>query len=91
MSKKMTQHITLITFLIMLLMNVLSILLPINNIRIEDISKIYDNLFMPAAFTFSIWGFSYILLSVYIVFQYKSMTTTNEKIITEVNKRFSLS
>jgi len=91
MSKKMTQHITLITFLIMILINALSIILPINNIGIDEISKVYDNLFIPAGFTFSIWGLIYISLSIYIVFQYKKMTVSNEEIIIAVNKRFSVS
>ncbi|MBI9014356.1 MAG: tryptophan-rich sensory protein [Clostridiales bacterium] len=90
MYKKMMRHMTLITYLIMIFINGLSIILPINNIGIDEISELYDNLFIPAGFTFSIWGLIYILLGVYIVFQYKNMNSKNESIITSVNKRFIL-
>ncbi|SHN39486.1 hypothetical protein [Chitinophaga sp. CF418] len=41
----------------------------INNKNTGDISDKYDNLFIPAGFTFAIWGLIYLSLLAFIVFQ----------------------
>lgn len=52
-----------------LTMNFLANFLPLNNKTTGAISDQYPNLFVPAGFTFSIWGVIYLLLAIFIVYQ----------------------
>lgn len=60
---------TALAFVVMVTVNALANILPINGITTGDISDAYPNLFAPAGVTFSIWGVIYLLLAVYTVFQ----------------------
>jgi len=51
-----------ITFLIMLTVNALANILPINGQGTGAVSDSYPNLFAPAGITFAIWGLIYLLL-----------------------------
>ena len=51
-----------VTFLIMILVNALANILPINGQGTGAVSDSYPNLFAPAGLTFSIWGVIYVLL-----------------------------
>ncbi len=57
------------TFLLMILLNVLANLLPLNGITTAQVSDSYPNLFAPAGITFAIWGVIYLLLAVYVAYQ----------------------
>lgn len=57
------------TFLLMIAANALAAILPINDRTTGDVSNSYQNLFAPAALTFSIWGVIYILLACSTLFQ----------------------
>ncbi|HBH13578.1 MAG: Uncharacterized protein XD91_1452 [Clostridiales bacterium 38_11] len=59
----------LVSFVVMIAMNALANIIPINNITTGDVSDAYPNLFAPAALTFAIWGVIYILLAVYTIYQ----------------------
>lgn len=61
--------LTFITFAIMILTNALVNIIPINGQTTGEVSGNYDNLFTPAAYTFSIWGLIYLLLGMYVVYQ----------------------
>lgn len=61
--------ITTITFLIMIIVNVLANTLPINGVTTAEISDAYENLFTPASITFAIWGLIYFLLACYTLYQ----------------------
>ncbi len=61
----------LITYLGMITFNALANILPINNIGTGQVSDSYPNLFAPIGLTFSIWGLIYLLLAVYIIYQFK--------------------
>ena len=52
-----------------LIMNFLANFIPLNNKNTGEISDQYPNLFVPAGFTFSIWGVIYLLLAVFVVYQ----------------------
>lgn len=52
--------ITIVTYVIMIVINILANTLPINNVTTSDIANKYDNLFSPAAYTFSIWIIIYV-------------------------------
>ena len=60
----------LVSYFLMVTLNALANILPINGVGTGEISDSYPNLFAPAGFTFAIWGVIYLLLlvmSVYLV------------------------
>ena len=44
--------------------------LPINGLTTGELSDMYPNLFVPAGFTFSIWGIIYLALLVFVIYQF---------------------
>jgi hypothetical protein len=52
-----------------IIVNVLAVTLPLNNISTAQLSDRYPNLFVPAGYTFSIWSVIYLLLIAFIVYQ----------------------
>ncbi len=58
-----------------ILINALANALPINGITTGEISDLYVNLFVPAGITFSIWGLIYLLLIVWVIFQFRASKT----------------
>lgn len=62
--------ITLVTFFIMIGVNALATLLPINGMTTGEVSDSYPNLFAPAGLTFSIWGVIYLFLFLYSIYQF---------------------
>lgn len=56
-------------YLLMIVVNVLSNALPINDQSMPEISAKYPSLFTPAGFTFSIWGVIYLALLLFVVWQ----------------------
>lgn len=92
--KKSIPIITLITYLIMITLNALANILPINGRNTGEISDFYENLFAPAGITFSIWGLIYILLLGYSIYQlsyYTSKNEDNKKLILFISWIFSIS
>lgn len=58
-----------VSYLLMVMANYLANALPLNGLFTADITdKLYPNLFTPAGWTFSIWGFIYFLLLVYVLY-----------------------
>ena len=83
-----------IAFLLMVTVNVLANLLPINGVRTEEVSAAYGNLFTPAGFIFSIWGLIYLLLALYILFQigfFRKGEQTDPGLLNQVGFFFILS
>ena len=60
-----------IGLLVMLTLNGLANAIPINGMTTGAVSDKYDNLFVPAGLTFSIWGLIYLLLTAFVVYQWK--------------------
>lgn len=56
-------------YVLMVGVNALANLLPINGITTGAVSDSYPNLFAPAGLTFSIWGVIYLALGAYVVYQ----------------------
>lgn len=56
-------------FVGVLVVNSLANILPIAGKTTAEISDIYDNLFTPAGFVFSIWAIIYILLTLFVIYQ----------------------
>ena len=66
--------ITWLLFVGVIAVNALANILPINGYNTGQISAFYPNAFVPAGFTFSIWGVIYLLLLAYTIgFTYYSI------------------
>lgn len=63
---------TTLSFLLMICMNSLANILPINGKTTGELSDQYPNLFVPAGITFSIWAVIYALLFVLVARQFFS-------------------
>ena len=59
--------ITWLLFIGVIAVNALANILPINGYNTGQISAFYPNAFVPAGFTFSIWGVIYLLLLSYTI------------------------
>ena len=59
--------ITWLLFVGVIAMNALANILPINGYNTGQVSAFYPNTFVPAGFTFSIWGVIYLLLFSYTI------------------------
>lgn len=59
-----------VTYLIMIVVNALANILPINGIDTGTVSDSYPNLFAPTGLMFSIWGVIYLLLAGYTLYQF---------------------
>ncbi len=59
-----------VSYLLMIVVNALANILPINGNNTGEVSNAYPNLFAPAAITFSIWGLIYALLAAYTLYQF---------------------
>ena len=61
--------LNLFAFLATVAVNAMANALPINGKTTGELSDMLPNLFVPAAFTFSIWGLIYLLLAIFAVYQ----------------------
>lgn len=68
------------TFLLMVTVNALANILPINGQTTGQISDTYPNLFAPAGLTFAIWGLIYLLLAGYTLYQLGLFRDSSSKI-----------
>ena len=86
---------SLITFLLMVGINALANILPINGITTGNVSDSYPNLFAPAGITFSIWGVIYLLLFIYSIHQFgifeKEEDLYREDLFKKIGIYFSIS
>lgn len=63
----MKKMMILLAYLFMVTMNILANAIPLNGINTGQVSDLYENLFAPAGYTFSIWGLIYFLLFIYVI------------------------
>ncbi|MDF1617208.1 tryptophan-rich sensory protein [Petrocella sp. FN5] len=86
--------ITVVTYILMIAINALANILPINGMSTGAVSERYSNLFAPAGITFSIWGLIYLLLLGHVVYQVIEVRTTDrhsKKMLYEIGILFSIS
>lgn len=76
--KRKLAVLNLISVIIVVAMNYISQALRFNNTTIGEVSDIYDNLFTPASYAFSIWGLIFISLFAYAIFQVKQAFSDDE-------------
>jgi hypothetical protein len=68
-NSKYLQIINIISFLTILIVNILANTLPINGKNTGELSDLYPNLFVPAGYVFSIWFVIYLLLLGFTIYQ----------------------
>ncbi|MDN3723151.1 tryptophan-rich sensory protein [Aequorivita sp. SDUM287046] len=73
--KKTLQIANIIMFITMIVVNYAASSGVINGTTIGEVSDSMKNLFTPAGYAFSIWGFIYLLLLGFIVYQSRSLFT----------------
>lgn len=71
--KKTLQISNIIGFILVIIVNALGGSGNLNGTSIADISNANPNLFTPAGYAFSIWGFIYLLLLGFIIYQSRSL------------------
>jgi hypothetical protein len=83
-----------VTFILMVLVNALANLLPLNGVTTGEVADSYQNLFAPAPITFSIWGLIYVLLAGFVLYQFglfSKNSTNREDFIKEIGLYFAIS
>jgi len=84
-----------VTYAVMIIMNALANILPINGKGTGEVSDSYPNLFAPAGITFSIWGVIYLLLALYVLYQLGVIKSGsrggNGNLLTRIGVVFSIS
>lgn len=85
LSKKTVWLIVINTlmYIVMIVVNALANILPINKVGTGTVSDTYSNLFAPAPITFSIWILIYLFLAGFIIYQYIGIK--NEATVEAIN------
>lgn len=76
-TNKLRPLINALCFVAMIVINYLSNSLPLNGRNPAELSDLYPNLFVPAGFTFAIWGIIYLLLLIWVSAQIVTMFSGN--------------
>lgn len=74
---KTLQIANIIALIVMVAVNYLSNTGLFNNETMASVSASYENLFTPAGYAFSIWGFIYLGLTGFIIHQSKGLFNSN--------------
>ena len=69
-----------VTLVIMLTMNGLAVLLPLNNKTTQELSDAIPIFFVPAGYVFSIWSLIYVALIGYVVYQALPVSEGNSRV-----------
>ena len=72
-----------VSLIFMIVINVLANALPINGKNTGELSALYPNEFVPAGYTFSIWGLIYLSLVGFCIFQYGSIKNQSKRAVVE--------
>lgn len=86
--------INTVFFLIMITVNALANILPINGITTGEVSDSYPDLFAPAPITFAIWGVIYFLLALFVLYQFGlfgGKSPNAESVVTRIGWLFVIS
>lgn len=71
--KKVLQVSNIVALLVTIIINYLSNTGAINNTTIGEVSGRLESLFTPAGYAFAIWGFIYLLLIAFVIYQGRSL------------------
>ena len=70
MNLKLNAFFNLAGLALVIAVNALANILPINGLNTGQISGFYPNYFVPAGFTFGIWGIIYVMLIGFVIFSF---------------------
>lgn len=82
--------LALLMYIFMIVMNALANTLPLNGINTGAVSFKYPNLFQPSGITFSIWGIIYLLLFVYLIYQFVNLKNPQDDQMKQIWIRINL-
>lgn len=72
-----------LALILVLVVNGLANILPINGLNTGQVSGFYPNLFTPAAVTFSIWGVIYFFLFLFVLYNFNLVGRKSDKSVVE--------
>jgi hypothetical protein len=75
MNSKLLARLNMLALIVVLTVNALANILPINDLNTGEVSALYPSLFTPAGFTFSIWSVIYLLLIGFVIIQWKILSS----------------
>lgn len=67
--RSFSERVVAVSFLVMVAVNTLANLLPLNGVQTGAVSDSYANLFAPAGYTFAVWGLIYLLLCAHVLYR----------------------
>ncbi len=70
MHKNILRALNTFGVIFLIAMNMLAVLLPLGGKTTGELSDLYPNLFVPSGFTFAIWSVIYILLIIFVGYQW---------------------
>lgn len=73
------QVLNILGFIAMVTVNALANIIPFNNRNTGQLSDFYPNLFVPAGITFAVWGFIYLALLGFTIWQARDLFGQNKK------------
>lgn len=79
-----------LTYLLMIIVNALANIIPINGMTTGEVTSSSSNLFTPAALTFSIWGVIYFLLLMYVLYQFGIFQNSSDPYREDLFKRIGI-
>ncbi len=89
-----TKILVAVSYVAMVTVNYLANALPIGGVTTGQASDAYPNLFTPAGLTFAIWGLIYLLLAVYVVYQFgwfgKKPDNKKQQLLDKIGQLFIL-
>lgn len=90
---KNLKWVNTIAFAAMIVVNALANLLPIGGNTTGQVSEAYPNLFTPAPITFAIWGLIYLMMALFVVYQWEVLDhgTYSAKVRENVGLWFTVS
>jgi len=94
MNPKLNAFLNLAGLSLVIAVNALANILPINGFNTGQISGFYPNYFVPAGFTFGIWGIIYVLLIGFVIFSiaisFGAGDTASAKIMDQISLPFQV-
>lgn len=85
------KYLNAASYLCMVIINILATIGKLNGLTTKDISMLYDNVLVPASWTFSIWSLIYVTLAVFIIASFVKPKGKSSMISKEINIWFFIS
>lgn len=82
--------INTLSYVLMIIVNMCANLLPIGIGTTADVSNKYLNLFTPAGYTFGIWIVIYLLMGIYVLYQWSFFSENKKRVDNDLEKTYLL-